>query len=377
MSFHYLDNSATTQVSEASAQKALELMRDKFGNPSSLHSFGFEAEKELDSAREKTAELIGASEKEIFFTSGGTEANNLALVGAAEAKKRAGKKIVTTAIEHSSVLDTAKHLESQGFEVVFVRPKDKWGFDIKDFEEAIDQSTILVSVMLVNNETGLMPPIKRIQGIIKRKAPNALFHIDAVQALGKENVNVAALKCDLLTISSHKIHGPKGVGALYIRKGVHILPRTFGGKQENSIRPGTEALPLIGAFGVAASEVDVFKNKERISALNLRLRQKLADLDDIIINSPEDASPYILNFSALGIRSETMLHHLASKGVYVSSGSACSKGGKSHVLEALNLSAEEADSAVRVSFSKNTTDEDIDALLDALNLGLNTLQRKK
>ncbi len=377
MSFHYLDNSATTQVSEASAQKALELMRDKFGNPSSLHSFGFEAEKELDSAREKTAELIGASEKEIFFTSGGTEANNLALVGAAEAKKRAGKKIVTTAIEHSSVLDTAKHLESQGFEVVFVRPKDKSGFDIKDFEEAIDQSTILVSVMLVNNETGLMPPIKRIQGIIKRKAPNALFHIDAVQALGKENVNVAALKCDLLTISSHKIHGPKGVGALYIRKGVRILPRTFGGKQENSIRPGTEALPLIGAFGVAASEVDVFKNKERISALNLRLRQKLADLDDIIINSPEDASPYILNFSALGIRSETMLHHLASKGVYVSSGSACSKGGKSHVLEALNLSAEEADSAVRVSFSKNTTDEDIDALLDALNLGLNTLQRKK
>ncbi len=377
MSFHYLDNSATTQVSEASALKALELMRENFGNPSSLHSFGFEAEKELDSAREKIAELIGASEKEILFTSGGTEANNLALMGAAEAKKRAGKRIVTTAIEHSSVLDTAKHLETQGFEVVFVAPENKQGFNIKDFEEAIDQNTILVSVMLVNNETGIMPPVKRIQGIIKRKAPNALFHIDAVQALGKENVNVTSLKCDLLTISSHKIHGPKGVGALYIRKGVRILPRTFGGKQENSLRPGTEALPLIGAFGVAASEVDVFKNKERISALNLRLRQKLADLDDIIINSPEDASPYILNFSALGIRSETMLHHLASKGVYVSSGSACSKGGKSHVLEALNLSAEEADSAVRVSFSKNTTDEDIDALLDALTLGLNTLQRKK
>lgn len=377
MSFHYLDNSATTQVSEASAQKALELMREKFGNPSSLHSFGFEAEKELDSAREKIAELIGAKENEILFTSGGTEANNLALMGAAEAKKRAGKKIVTTAIEHSSVLDTLKHLESMGFEVVFVSPKNKQSFDIKDFEEAIDENTILVSVMLVNNETGLMPPIKRIQGIINRKAPKALFHIDAVQALGKENVNVTALKCDLLSISSHKIHGPKGVGALYIRKGVRILPRTFGGKQENSLRPGTEALPLIGAFAVAAQEVDVFKNKEKISALNLKLRQKLADLDDIIINSPEDASPYILNFSALGIRSETMLHHLASNGVYVSSGSACSKGGKSHVLEALNLSADEADSAIRVSFSKNTTDEDIDALLDALTLGLNTLQRKK
>ena len=377
MSFHYLDNSATTQVSECAAQKALELMLDKFGNPSSLHSFGFEAEKELDSAREKIARLIGAKENEIFFTSGGTEANNLALMGAAEAKKRAGKKIVTTAIEHSSVISSAQHLESLGYEVVFVNPKDKSGFDIKDFEEAIDENTILVSVMLVNNETGVMPPVKRIQGIINRKAPKALFHVDAVQALGKENVNVTALKCDLLTISSHKIHGPKGVGALYIRKSVRILPRTFGGKQENSIRPGTEALPLIGAFGVAAEEVDVFKNKERISALNLKLRQKLADLDDIIINSPEDASPYILNFSALGIRSETMLHHLASKGVYVSSGSACSKGGKSHVLEALNLSADEADSAIRVSFSKNTTDEDVDALTDALILGLNTLQRKK
>ena len=377
MAEHYLDNSATTQVSEQAAKKALEIMRAEYGNPSSLHALGFRAAKELEYAREKVANAIGAKPEEIYFTSGGTEANNLAILGAAEAHKRRGNRIVTTATEHSSVYDTMKKLSGEGFDVVFIAPDKEGHIDPRKVIDAVDNKTILVSVMLVNNETGLMPPIKRIQGIIKRKAPNALFHIDAVQALGKENVNVAALKCDLLTISSHKIHGPKGVGALYIRKGERILPRTFGGKQENSIRPGTEALPLIGAFGVAASEVDVFKNKERISALNLRLRQKLADFDDIIINSPEDASPYILNFSALGIRSETMLHHLASKGVYVSSGSACSKGGKSHVLEALNLSAEEADSAVRVSFSKNTTDEDIDALLDALNLGLNTLQRKK
>lgn len=377
MSFHYLDNSATTKVSENAAKKALELMTVNFGNPSSLHSFGFEAEKELTLARETIAELIGAKENEIYFTSGGTEANNLALMGSAEAKKRSGKKIVTTAIEHSSVIDTAKHLESLGFEVEFVYPKDKNGFDIADFEKAIDENTILVSVMLVNNETGLMPPVSKIPAIIKRKGSPALFHIDAVQGLGKENVNVSSLKCDLLSISAHKIHGPKGVGALYIKKGVRVLPRTFGGKQENSLRPGTEALPLIGAFSVSASEADVFRNYEKISELNLYLKQKLWELSDIIINSPEDASPYILNFSALGIRSETMLHHLSSQGVYVSSGSACSKGGKSHVLEALKLDGDIADSAVRVSFSKESTKEDVDALLEALTLGLNTLQRKR
>lgn len=377
MSFHYLDNSATTKVSEAATKKAVELMRENFGNPSSLHSFGFEAEKELVHARETIAELIGAKENEIYFTSGGTEANNLALMGAAEAKKRSGKKIVTTAIEHSSVIDTTKHLESMGFEVEFVSPRDKNGFDISDFEKAIDENTILVSVMLVNNETGLMPPVSKIPAIIKRKGAPALFHIDAVQALGKESVNVASLKCDLLSISAHKIHGAKGVGALYVKKGVRILPRTFGGKQENTLRPGTEALPLIGAFAVAAGEVDVFKNFEKISALNHSLRQKLADFDDIIINSPEDASPYILNFSAFGIRSETMLHHLSGHGVFVSSGSACSKGGKSHVLSSLGLSDDVADSAIRVSFSKESTEEDVDALLEALSIGLNTLQRKR
>ncbi len=377
MSFHYLDNSATTRVSQAAAQKALELMCNKFGNPSSLHSFGFEAEKELNCARKIIAEVIGAKENEIFFTSGGTEANNLALMGAAQAMKRRGNKIVTTAIEHHSVLDTAKHLEAMGFEVEFVYPKDKNGFDIKDFESAIDEKTILVSVMMANNETGLMPPVGKIPAIIKRKGAPALFHIDAVQSLGKENINVASLKCDLMSISAHKIHGPKGVGALFVRKGVRILPRTFGGKQENQIRPGTEALPLIGAFSVATSEINVFENREKILELNTYLRQKLSEFDDIIINSPDDASPYILNFSAIGIRSETMLHHLSTYGIYVSSGSACSKGGKSHVLSALKIEDDIADSAIRVSFSKESTLTDVDALLDSLEAGLNTLQRKR
>lgn len=377
MSFHYLDNSATTRVSENAAKKAVELMRENFGNPSSLHSFGFEAEKELEAARCKIANLINAKENEIYFTSGGTEANNLAIMGGVEAMKRRGKKIVTTAIEHHSVIDTAKHLESMGFEVEFVYPRDKDGFDLADFEKAIDENTILVSVMLTNNETGLKPPVSKIPALIKRKGAPALFHIDAVQGFGKENINVAALKCDLMSMSAHKIHGPKGVGAIYIRKGVRVIPRTFGGKQENSIRPGTEALPLIGAFGVAADEVKVSQSLEKITALNTMLRQKLTEFDDIIINSPEDASPYILNFSALGIRSETMLHHLSTQGVFVSSGSACSKGGKSHVLSALKLSDDLADSAIRVSFSKESTEEDVDALLEALSLGLNTLQRKR
>ena len=377
MAFHYLDNSATTKVCEAAAKKAMELMVDNFGNPSSLHSFGFYAEKELISARQIIAEAIGAKENEVYFTSGGTEANNLALMGAVDAMKRRGNKIVTTAIEHSSVIDTAKHLESLGFEVEFVYPQDNKGFDIKDFESAIDDKTILVSVMMTNNETGLMPPVAKIPGIIKRKGSPALFHIDAVQGFGKENINAASLKCDLMSISAHKIHGPKGVGALYIRKGVRVLPRTFGGKQENKLRPGTEALPLIGAFGAAVSEFKINENYEKISELNNYLRQKLIGFDDIIINSPENVSPYILNFSVKGIRSETMLHHLSSTGVYVSSGSACSKGGKSHVLSALKIPDDIADSAIRVSFSKESSKEDIDALTEALSLGLNTLQRKR
>lgn len=377
MGFYYLDNSATTAVSKAAAEKAVELMTVNFGNPSSLHTFGFQAEKELDAARSTIAQCLKVRQDEIFFTSGGTEANNLAVLGAVEAKKRSGKKIVVTAIEHSSVLDSVKHLEGKGFEVERVYPKDKNGFDIGDFERAIDENTILVSAMLVNNETGLRPPVSKISGIIKRKKSPALFHVDAVQAFGKENVSPSSLSCDLLTVSSHKIHGPKGVGALYVKKGVRLIPRTFGGKQESSLRPGTEALPLIGAFAVAAKESMSRAKDENIFGLNQYLRQKLCELPDIIINSPEDASPYILNFSALGIRSETMLHHLSAQGVFVSSGSACSKGAKSHVLTALKLDDAVIDSAVRVSFSKESTLEEVDALLNALKQGLNTLQRKK
>ena len=374
---HYLDNSATTKVCPAAAEKALFMMCENYGNPSSLHSKGFDAEKELNKAREIIAKAINAKEDEIFFTSGGTESNNLALLGGADARKRMGKKIVTTAIEHSSVLDSAKKLESMGFDVHYVKPRSTEGFDISDFEEAIDSDTILVSAQLVNNETGLRLPAEKLGAIIKRKGAPALLHIDAVQALGKEKINVSALKCDLLSISAHKIHGAKGVGALYIKKGVRISPQHFGGKQEHSIRPGTEALPLIAAFAAAASEIDLSAAKEKFTGLNNYLRQKLSSFDDIIINSPDDGCMSILNFSVDGIRSETMLHHLAESKVYVSSGSACSKGGKSHVLEAMNMNADRADSALRVSFSRYSTKEDVDALIGALDTGLKTLQRKR
>lgn len=376
MKEHYLDNSATTQVSEAAAQKAFELMRTKFANPSSLHSMGFEASKELESAREITAKAIGADVSEVYFTSGGTEANNLAIQGAADAYRRTGNKIITSSFEHSSIHETMLYLQKQGFEVVFIQPDSTGCISAKDVIDAVDEKTILVSIMHTNNETGAINPIREIATGAKRKNPKVIVHTDAVQAFGKTEIKVSKLFVDLLTISSHKIHGPKGVGALYIKKGVRVLPRTFGGKQEKKIRPGTEALPLIGAFSVAISELDVQKNTEIARELKTYLAEKLSSMDGVTIISPENSSPFILNFSVSGIRSETMLHHLAAKGVYVSSGSACSKGAKSHVLSALGIEDNIADSAIRVSFCKHNTTDDCDALIEGIREGIENLARR-
>lgn len=376
MKEHYLDNSATTQVSEAAAQKALELMRTKFANPSSLHSMGFEASKELEGAREITAKAIGADTSEVYFTSGGTEANNLAIQGAADAYRRTGNRIITSAFEHSSIHETMLYLQKQGFEVVFIQPDSTGCISAKDVIDAVDEKTILVSIMHTNNETGAINPIREIATGAKRKNPKVIVHTDAVQAFGKTEIKVSKLFVDLLTISSHKIHGPKGVGALYIKKGVRVLPRTFGGKQEKKIRPGTEALPLIGAFSVAISELDVQKNTKIARELKTYLAEKLSSMDGVTIISPENSSPFILNFSVSGIRSETMLHHLAAKGVYVSSGSACSKGAKSHVLSALGIEDNIADSAIRVSFCKHNTTDDCDALIEGIREGIENLARR-
>lgn len=376
MTEHYLDNSATTRVSEGACNKILELLRETYANPSSLHQKGFEAERELEHSREIIANSIGADPSEICFTSGGTEANNLAILGTARALRKRGNRIITTAYEHSSVYESAEHLRSQGFDVVILTPDKEGRISDTELFSALNDKTILVSVMYVNNEIGSINPVEKFAPLIKKVAPDALFHIDAVQAFGKLPIKVSKLKCDLLTISAHKIHGPKGVGALYVKKGTRILPLHFGGKQEKKLRPGTEALPLIAGFSEAVSELDITKNYDKVKELSLYLKEKLSAVEGIHINSPEDALPYIVNFSTSVIRSETMLHHLAARKVYVSSGSACSKGAKSHVLSALGLCDDLIDTAIRVSFSKHSTKEDCDALIDGVTEGINTLAKR-
>lgn len=373
---HYLDNSATTQVSNTAAQKALDIMCNIYGNPSSLHTMGIEAEKELETARSIIAKTIGCECDELFFTSGGTEANNTAILGTVKALKRRGNKIVTSAIEHSSIMESMAYLENEGFQVTYLTPDENGVIPMDKIKEAVDDKTILVSVMMANNEVGSINDIAKIRKIVTAKKSPALIHTDAVQAFGKLNIKVKKLDVDLMTISSHKIHGPKGVGALYIKKGKRILPIHFGGEQEKKIRPGTEALPLIGAFGVAVSELEIDKNYQLVQELNDYAKSKLSSIDSVTLNSKDNALPYILNISVKGIRSETMLHHLAQNNVYVSSGSACAKGKPSHVLSAMGVSRDSADSALRISFSKLNTKDDIDALVEHIIEGIENLAKK-
>lgn len=372
---HYLDNSATTKVLESAARKAYYMMTEEFGNPSSLHSKGFKAKCELDSAREIIAKSLSAENSEIIFTSGGTEGNNLAVLGAVNAQKRRGNKIVTTAAEHSSVLKPMQELQKQGFEITFLKPNQQGVIDPEELEKEIDENTILVSIMLVNNETGAIQPVKAAADIIRRKKLAAILHTDAVQGYLKMPISVGKLGVDLLTVSGHKVHAPKGVGALYISKKTRILPSYFGGGQEKNIRAGTEGLPLIAAFAEAVSQggSDIQKNAATVAKLNALLREKLSQKNDINILSAEDALPYILNFSAGRVKAETMLHFLSSKEIYVSSGSACGKGKPSHVLTAMGIDKKKIESSIRVSFSRFNTEEDVLALADALAEGLQTL----
>lgn len=371
---HYLDNSATTKVTQRAAQRALELMTEEYGNPSSLHAMGFRAKMVLDEAREQIAKSLSAKPEEIYFTSGGTESNNLAIMGAARAKKRAGNKIVTTAVEHPSVLEPIKELEKEGFEVVYLKPNSNGNIDKSEIEAVIDEKTILISIMLVNNETGAVLPVKAASDAIKCKKAPALLHVDAVQAFCKMSFSPQKLGADLLTVSGHKIHAPKGVGALYISKKARILPIVFGGNQEKGIRSGTESVPLIGAFAEAVSENgSIAESMDKAKALSDRLISGLAEIDGVEINSPTDALPYIVNFSVGRIKAETMLHFLAQREVYVSSGSACGKQKPSHVLEAMNLPKQRVESAIRASFSTLNTEKDIDALIEGARVGMESL----
>lgn len=374
---HYLDNSATTQVLPSVAQKAVELMVEEFGNPSSLHTRGFRARKLLEEARSQVAQALGAQPEEITFTSGGTESNNLVLFGAAQARRRLGNKIITTAVEHDSVLNPCRALEQQGFEVVYLKPDENGRLPEEALMEAIDDKTILVSVMLVNNETGAIFPVEAAAKAIRRKKAPALLHTDAVQGFGKLPFTVKKLGVDLLTLSGHKIHAPKGIGALYMKKGTRILPRTLGGGQERGLRSGTESVPLICALGEAVKQLPPAQEAlGRVGELNTLLRRELAQLPQVTVHSPEEGLPYVLNFSAGRVRGETMLHFLAERGVYVSSGSACGKAKPSHVLEAMGLPKEQVESALRVSFSRFSTQEDVEALVEGLKLGLENLAQR-
>lgn len=362
----YLDNAATTRMCEP-AIAALLTGANSFGNPSSLHSLGAASAGVLDNARAVIANMLHVDKNEVFFTSGGTEANNLALLGGAAAMRRRGKKIVTTAIEHASLLEPVRELGRHGFETVFLPPDETGTVDIRAFEDAIDENTVLVSCMSMNNETGAILPVEKIKRVIANKRSPALFHCDATQSFCKYDFSPERIDADLMTVSAHKIHGPKGVGALYIKRKVKILPRVFGGGQENGLRVGTEPLALINSFAAAAGCSTEFKKNAAIaSECKQYIIDALSPLDDVFINSPEKSSDYILNFSVLGIRSETMLHFLEQLGVFVSSGSACSKGKQSHVLSACGMIGKRLDGAIRVSFSRLSDISDAKMLVDGV-----------
>lgn len=373
----YLDNSATTKPCESAISALNRALTEVWGNPSSLYGLGLEAENLINDTRLKIAEAINAREDEIFFTGSGTEANNLSIIGAANLMKRRGNRIVTTSVEHPSVLNTCKYLELQGFEITYIKPENDGNLSAEKVLSAVDGKTVLVSVMSVNNETGCIFPVAEIFEGLKEMKSIAVKHTDCVQAFGKMPIDIEKLGADLLTASGHKIHGPKGIGFLYKKKNLQLKPIIHGGGQEKGLRSGTESVPLIAALGGAISELSVNLTLTKVKELHSYAYNKLSAVDGVLINSPQsDSLPYIINISVKGIRSETLLHFLEAKDIYVSSGSACSKGKGSHVLTEMELSADRTDSAIRISFSKFNTASDIDALCNALIEAQNTLRRK-
>lgn len=363
----YLDNSATTRPCEEAVRAAEYAMREQFGNPSSLYGVGLAAENLVSAARAAIADRLCCREDEIFFTSCGSESNNTAVFGAAQLLRRRGRHIVTTAVEHPSVLEPVKRLEEQGYEVTRIQPDSDGSIPAERFAEAIRPDTVLVSCMYVNNEVGAIYPVAKLKKRITEKQSPALLHIDCVQAFGKLNIDAGLLGADLITLSAHKIHGLKGAGALYVRKGLRLPSLILGGGQEKGLRSGTEAVPAISAFGAAAEALPALSAQySGVQEIYDYCRAGLGAFENAVINSPENGLPFILNFSFLGYRSETLLHYLEQYGICVSSGSACSRGQGSHVLRAMGLEQARVDSALRLSFSRETKKEEIDALLTAL-----------
>ena len=364
----YLDNSATTKVCRESAEATMTMLTENYGNPSSLHSKGVQASKALENAREITANALSCSKDEIFFTTSGTTANNTAILGAVNANRRKGNRIITTSLEHPSVNECMKKLEEQGFEVIRLKPDANGAFSPSELMNAINSKTILISVMAVNNEIGTINPINQLKTAAKRVNSDALIHVDAIQAFGKMPLNPSKSGIDLMTISSHKIHGPKGAGALYIRKGVKIHPHVVGGGQEKGIFSGTEALPAIVGFGAAIKALPSITS-ELADIRNLRdyFVREVTKIGGVHINSPADALPFIINLSVLGVPSQTIVNSLSEYGIYVSAGSACKKGHRSEVLTAIGLDGKRIDSAIRISLSRYTTRQDLDEVVKAID----------
>lgn len=374
---HYLDNSATTRVSDAAAQAALSAMTQCYGNPSSTHTKGREAKKLLDTARKQVADALGCMPEELVFTSCGSESDNWAILGGAEYMKRRGRHVISSAVEHDAVRRSLDILEERGFEVTRLMPDATGAISAEAVMDALRGDTVLVSLMLVNNETGAVTDIAAISRALKKAGSSALLHTDAVQAFMKLPFSARTLGADMISVSGHKIHAPKGIGALYIKRGLKLKPFIVGGSQENGRRAGTEAMPQIAAMGAACAEAraEMGEYVPRMAALKARLVERLGrEIPEFTyVDTP---APHILSISLPGWRSEVLMNYLESKEVYVSKSSACKKGGRSHVLEAIGLKSDVIDGAIRVGLCRFTTEEDIDALCAALAEAHDTLAHR-
>ena len=374
---HYLDNAATTKVCEEAAQAALAAMTENYGNPSSTHTKGREANRLLEAARKQVAAALGCAPGELVFTSCGSESDNWAILGGAEAMKRKGKHIISSAVEHDAVRRCLDELESRGFEVTRLAPDERGGIRVDSVVSALRDDTILVSLMLVNNETGAVTDISSIAKAVKKANPAALVHTDAVQGFLKVPFSAKTLGADMISISGHKIHAPKGIGALYIKSGLRLKPFIVGGGQESGRRAGTEAMPQIAAFGAACeiARISMAENIARMQALRQLAVERLSrDIPELVLIG--GGAPHILSISLPGWRSEVLMNYLEAREVYVSRSSACKKGGRSHVLEAMGLSAKVIDGAIRIGLSRFTTEEDIDALCMGLKEAHDTLAHR-
>ncbi len=377
----YLDNSATTRCNREAANLMMQLLTQDYGNPSSMHNMGVIAENYMNDARKKIAKTLKVQEKEIYFTSGGTESNNLALIGAAEANRRSGMHVITTAVEHPSVSNTMAYLQECGYELTYLSVDSYGVISLDELREAIRPDTILVSIMQVNNEIGAMQPIAEAGAVIKEVNPKTLFHVDAIQSYGKMRIYPGKMNIDLLSVSGHKIHGPKGSGFLYCKDKTKIHPLVHGGGQQKGMRSGTENVPAIAGLGVAAEAIytDLEDKQEHMYTLREHFIREVEKIPGVSVNGHRDRSnaPHIVSVSIEGVRAEVMLHTLEDRQIYVSAGSACSsnKPAVSRTLKSIGLKPSLLDSTIRFSFCVDTTMEEIDYALAEMGKMIPMLQK--